>query len=226
MSVVSIVIMAFVLLFAITVHEASHAWAANKMGDPTAYELGRVTLNPVAHIDPIGTVILPLVLFILGAPPFGYARPVPVNPLNLRNPRRDNLWISAAGPASNLCVAAAAMIVIILLKMSSPDVGNFLRDFLTSRGGLVRGFYPLQGLALVLFYAVLINTYLAVFNLIPVPPLDGSGVLLGLLSEDSARKYDRIRPFGFIIVLGLIYIGLLDLIIQPIRLFIYALIFI
>lgn len=226
MSIVSIIIMAVVLLFAITVHEASHAWSANKMGDPTAYALGRATLNPVAHIDPIGTVILPLVLFILGAPPFGYAKPVPVNPLNLRNPRRDNLWISAAGPASNLCVAAAAMILIIVLKTLSPDVGDFLRGFIKGRGGLARGFYPLQGLALVLFYAVLINTYLAVFNLIPVPPLDGSGVLLGLLSEDAAQKYDRIRPFGFIIVLVLIYVGLLDLIIQPIRLFIYALIFI
>jgi Zn-dependent protease len=223
MSVVSIIIMAFVLLFAITIHEAAHAWTANKMGDPTAYALGRVSLNPVAHIDPIGTVILPLVLFILGALPFGWAKPVPVNPLNLRNPRRDNLWISAAGPASNLCVAAAAMIVILLLKTLSPNVGGFLRGLVTGHGVFARGFYPLQGLALILFYAVVINTYLAVFNLIPVPPLDGSGVLLGLLSEDSARKYDRIRPFGFIIVLGLIYIGLLDLIVLPIKLFINAL---
>jgi len=226
MNVVSIVINIFVLLFAITVHEASHGWAAQKMGDPTAYALGRVTLNPLAHIDPIGTVLLPLILILIGAPPFGWAKPVPVNPINLRNPRRDNLWISAAGPASNLAVAAVALIGIILLKAVNPHVQTFLRFFLSGRGGLPRGFFPLEGLALILFYGVLINTYLAVFNLIPVPPLDGSGVLMGLLSAEAAHKYERIRPFGFIIILALIYFGLLDIIIRPIELLISAIIFI
>lgn len=226
MSIVSIIISLFVLLFAITIHEAAHGWAALKMGDPTAYSLGRINLNPLAHIDPIGTVLLPLMLVIIGAPPFGWAKPVPVNSLNLRNPRRDNLWISAAGPFSNLTVAAFALVGIVVLKILSPNVSYFLKSFLLGRGAFPRGFYPLEGLALILFYGVLINTYLAVFNLIPVPPLDGSGVLMGLISEEAAAKYDRIRPFGFLIVIGLIYLGLLNLIIQPIQIIIFSIIFI
>jgi Zn-dependent protease len=225
MSIITTVISLFVLLFAITVHEAAHGWAAARMGDLTASSMGRVSLNPLAHIDPIGTILLPLFLVLVGAPAFGWAKPVPVNPFNLRNPRRDNLWISFAGPASNLTVAAASLVGIMILKLLSPSVTFFLRNFLISRQGFPRGFFPLEGLTLILFYAVLINTYLAVFNLIPVPPLDGSGVLMGLLSYESAQKYERIRPYGFIIVLVLIYLGVLDLIIRPIQLIIFALIF-
>lgn len=225
MDYLSIIISLFVLLFAITIHEASHAWAAYKMGDPTAHGMGRISLNPIAHIDPIGTVLLPLVLVLVGAPAFGWAKPVMVNPYNLKNPRRDNLWISLAGPAANMTAAAAALFLILILKLLSPDLTGFLRSFLVYKQGFPRGFYPLQGLALILFYAVLVNTYLAVFNLIPVPPLDGSGVLTGLLPDEAARRYERIRPFGFIIVLGLIYLGFLDIIIRPLQLFIFTLIF-
>lgn len=226
MSLVSIIISLFVLLFAITVHEASHGWVAHKMGDPTAYALGRITLNPLAHIDPIGTVLVPLILVIIGAPAFGWAKPVPVNPLNLRNPRRDTLWISAAGPVSNFAVAACSLVGIVILKTFSPNINYFLKSFLLGGGRLPHGFYPLEGLALILFYAVLVNSYLAVFNLIPVPPLDGGGVLMGLLSEESARKFERITPYGFFIVLGLIYLGFLDIIIRPIQILIYTIIFI
>lgn len=218
--------MVFALFFAITVHEAAHGWAANKLGDPTAYSLGRVTLNPIAHIDPLGTIIFPLILIIMGAPPFGWAKPVPVNPLNLKNPRRDNLWISAAGPASNLSVATISLIVIILLKLINPNVRGFLWSFLYSGGELPRGFYPLEGVALILYFVVYINCLLAIFNLIPIPPLDGSGIIMGFLSEENIQKYERIRPFGFIIILALIYLGLLRIIMWPIQIFINTIIFI
>ncbi len=225
MNVVSIVFSLFILLFAITIHEAAHGWIAAKLGDPTAMALGRVTLNPLPHIDPVGTIVFPLMLAFFGFPVFGWAKPVPVNPLNLRNPRKDNLWISAAGPLANLSAAFLSLFIIFLLKSISPGVGDFLRNFLLGRGSLPPGFYPLQGLALILFYAVIINTYLAIFNLIPVPPLDGSGILMGILSEEAAQQYDRLRPFGFIIVLGLIYLGVLNMIIRPVQIFIYSLIF-
>jgi Zn-dependent protease len=217
MSIITIVISLFVLLFAITVHEASHGWVAKRMGDPTAYNLGRVTLNPIAHIDPIGTILLPVVLVLLRFPAFGWAKPVPVNPFNLKDYRRDNLWISAAGPVANMAVALGSLSVIVILKLLSPEVNRFVKFGL---GALPKGLHPLEGLTLILFYAVWINMYLAVFNLIPIPPLDGSGVLMGLLSHEAAQKYERIRPFGFIIVLALIYMGFLDLITKPIEIFI------
>jgi len=225
MDILSIVISLFVFLFAITVHEASHAWMALKMGDPTASAMGRVSLNPLAHIDPFGTVLLPLVLVAIGAPAFGWAKPVMVNPHNLRHPRRDNLWISISGPVSNLTVAAVSLVLILLMKAMNPGTTAFFRSFLIDRQPFPRGFYPLEGLALVLFYAVLVNTYLAVFNLIPVPPLDGSGVLAGLLSDQAAASYDRLRPYGFIIVLALVTVGVLDIIIRPLQYLILTLVF-
>jgi Zn-dependent protease len=225
MGIVNIVISLFVLLFAITVHEAAHAWSANKLGDPTAASMGRASLNPLAHIDPIGTLLLPLMLVLIKAPVFGWAKPVPVNPYNLRDPRRDNIWISASGPLANMSVAFVSFLGILLLKLVRPGVTVFLQTFLIDQGSLPRGVYPLEGLVIVLFYAVLVNTYLAVFNLIPVPPLDGSGVLMGLLSYEAAQKYDRLRPYGFIIVMLMISIGVLDIIVRPIQLLLFAFIF-
>jgi len=225
MNVITIVIQIFVLLFAITVHEAAHAWAAKKMGDPTAANMGRATLNPLAHIDPFGTILLPLLLALARLPAFGWAKPVLVNPRNFRNPRRDNLWVSFAGPAANLSVAAASLVALVLMKLALPSVALFLRGhlhgFFGSAGSVLgRGFHPLEGLALILLMTVLINTYFALFNLIPIPPLDGSGVLMGLLSDGAAARYDRIRPFGFILILLLIYMGLLDLLVKPVILMI------
>jgi len=187
-----------------------------------------VTLNPLAHIDPFGTVILPLLLSLARMPAFGWAKPVPVNPYNFRNPRRDNLWVSFAGPAANLSVAFVSLLILIIMKLSIPQIGLFIKalinGFFRQMGFMLPvlspGFYPLQGLALVLLMLVLINSYFALFNLIPIPPLDGSGILAGLLSDKALARYDRIRPFGFIIVLVLIYMGLLDILMWPIKLMI------
>jgi Zn-dependent protease len=224
MDIVTIIISLFVILFAITIHESAHGWAAYKLGDPTAHIMGRITLNPVPHIDPIGTVLMPAILIIMGAPPFGWAKPVPVNPANLKNPKRDNMLISAAGPAANLLAAFVSLIAIVLLKAINPNTSYFIRSFLMGRGSLQGGFHPLEGLALILFYAVFLNVLLAVFNLIPIPPLDGSGIVTGFLSDEASRMYDKIRPFGFIIILGLLYLGLLNLIIRPIQIVIYSII--
>jgi Zn-dependent protease len=189
MSIIEGIISLFVVLFAITVHEASHGWAALKMGDPTAYHMGRITLNPIRHIDPIGTILLPVMLVIMGAPPFGWAKPVPVNPLNLKDPRRDNLVISLAGPLSNIAVAVVAFIILKILMNLNPSL------FYTRGGGI--------------YYTILINVILAFFNLIPIPPLDGSGIVMGLISEEAAQKYEQIRPYGFFILILLIMTGVI-----------------
>jgi len=194
MSLLQGIVSLFVVLFAITIHEASHGWAALKMGDPTAYHMGRITLNPIRHIDPVGTILLPLILIVMGAPPFGWAKPVPVNPLNLKDPRRDNLLISAAGPLSNLGVAFLAYLGIKLIK-TVPAAGAGSLNILSA-------------VYLILYLTVVINVILALFNLLPIPPLDGSGVLMGLLSEESAEKYEQIRPYGFLILVLLIMTGI------------------
>ncbi len=205
MDIPSIIIQIFVVLFAITVHEASHGWAAAKMGDHTAQSLGRVSLNPVVHIDLIGTVLLPLVLIIAGQPAFGWAKPVPVNPYNLRHPRRDHLWISFAGPIANLLAAAASAVLFLSVKawLGGMAVSSPLAK-------------PVVALANILLAAFTINMILAVFNLIPIPPLDGSGILSGLLSDSAAAKYDRLRPYGFLLIIALAYTRILNFIYWPI----------
>lgn len=189
------IISIFILLFAISIHEASHGWAAHKMGDPTAYHMGRITLNPIRHIDPIGTILLPLMLIIMRAPPFGWAKPVPVNPLNLKDPRKDNIIISIAGPASNLAVALIAFIILkIILKNANLFYGGGFSVLLSS-------------IIDILYLTILLNAILAFFNLIPIPPLDGSGIVMGLISEEAAQKYEQIRPYGFFILILLIMTG-------------------
>ena len=197
-----------VILFAISIHESAHAWMANKLGDPTAKNLGRVTLNPIPHIDLVGTIIFPAMLIIFsvisGTAPivFGWAKPVPVNPYNLRNPRRDGMLVSAAGPVSNLLTATVGIIIFnILKKMGIVNLAY---------GGRV----PL--LTDILFLLILFSVVLMIFNLIPIPPLDGSGILEGLLKGEALETYHKIRPFGFIILLVVLYTGVLDLIFNPI----------
>jgi Zn-dependent protease len=223
MNIALIATQLIVILFAITIHEAAHGWAANKLGDPTAMILGRVTLNPVAHIDPFGTILLPLLMVIMRAPPFGWAKPVPVNPLNLKNPKKDNLLISAAGPVSNISAAIVAGVLFKVLVATRPTTLYELSAAL--QGGSMARPNPISILAIILFYAVFLNVFLAVFNLIPIPPLDGSGILIGLISEEAAQKVEQLRPFGFIIVLAMLWLGILDLILRPIWFVIQYLLF-
>jgi Zn-dependent protease len=197
-----VVIQFATVLFAISVHESAHAWAADKFGDPTAKLQGRITLNPIAHIDLIGSIIVPGVLILLNyisgnpGPVFGWAKPVMVNPYNLRNRRRDGMYISAAGPVSNLMVAAGTIGIFLVLKNT----------------GLLKS----VPLFTIMIYLIIINIFLAIFNLIPIPPLDGSGILEGLLKGEALAMYARIKPYGFLILLAIIYTHTLDYIADPI----------
>jgi Zn-dependent protease len=201
----TIAIVALPLMFAVTVHEATHGYLAYRLGDATARMLGRVTLNPIRHIDPIGTVVLPLILLLSNTGfIFGYAKPVPVNHFNFKNPKKDGLLVALGGPVSNLSVALASGILIRVLLFFIPDLAHLskLGGSLMAQGGMSASiFVPIY---LMLEFSVLINTLLAVFNLIPIPPLDGGRVLMGLLPDSQTAVLERIEPFGFIIILALI----------------------
>ena len=182
-------------------HEAAHAWAADRLGDSTARMLGRLSLNPAVHIDPIGTVVFPLVAMVSGLPLIGWAKPVPVNVAELReNWRQKFMVVAAAGPASNLVLA---LIAAILLRMVTPASDGF--------GGAAEP----SSLAPMLYLAIRLNVLLAVFNMVPIPPLDGGNVLSGLLSGPMADAFDRLRPYGFLILYGLMFTGALWTIISP-----------
>lgn len=190
----TILIYALPVLFAITVHEAAHGYVARHFGDSTAYMLGRITLNPFKHIDPVGTIALPLILLFTtsGLPggPFvlGYAKPVPVNFGQLRRPKRDMIWVAAAGPLSNYIQAILWTLLLIVLVATGVEETFFLR---MAQAG------------------ILVNLVIAVFNLLPIPPLDGGRVLVGLLPRGPAFQLARVEPFGFFIVLGLLVLGVL-----------------
>jgi Zn-dependent protease len=200
------------ILVAITFHEVSHGFVANRLGDPTAKLMGRLTLNPVAHIDLVGTIILPVILLISGAPVFGYAKPVPINPANFKDPRRDMAISAVAGPITNVILAILSLLIlkffIIPLTMLLPKIiGNAV----------------LEPLTLMFIASIQINVFLAAFNLIPIPPLDGGRVLVGLLPHKQAVSYSRIEPFGFIIVIILIATGIAGIFVIPLANFFLAL---
>ncbi|HIO91625.1 MAG TPA: site-2 protease family protein [Leucothrix mucor] len=195
----NIAVWAIPVLFAITVHEVAHGWVANKLGDGTARMLGRLTLNPFKHIDPIGTVLVPLVLLISPVPfVFGWAKPVPVDTRNFKNPRRDMAIVAIAGPLSNIIMA---IIWVIILNIGQSIITD---------PSIAKGF---QAMA---YAGVLINLVLFAFNLMPIPPLDGGRVLSGLVPPKISNLLDRIEPYGFFIVIGLVYMGAFQPIILPV----------
>jgi Zn-dependent protease len=202
----TVLIYALPVLFAITVHEAAHGYAARHFGDNTAYMLGRITLNPIKHIDPIGTILMPIMLYFAtsGAFLFGYAKPVPVNFGHLRNPKRDMVWVALAGPASNFVQAIFWAVVMITLVGTGVEERFFLE---MARAG------------------VLVNLVMWAFNLFPVPPLDGGRILVGLLPWKQAQMVSRLEPYGFFIVMGLVIFGVVGTVwLRPLMSFGYTVI--
>jgi Zn-dependent protease len=190
-----------VLLFSLTVHEMAHAFAADRLGDPTARLLGRISLNPLVHADPIGTILFPIVALVSGLPLIGWAKPVPVNVRQLRHQRRDYVLVAAAGPASNLVLAILAALALRLLPVTPYTIGE------------ANASAPLASL---FARALQLNVLLAVFNMLPIPPLDGGNVVGGLLPLSLARTFNLIRPYGFLVLYALMLSGrLYDLVGPP-----------
>lgn len=213
-------IQAIPLLLAITFHEAAHGWVAYKKGDPTARMLGRVTLNPLAHIDPFGTILLPLLLILMRSPfLFGYAKPVPVNFRLLRDQKRDPVYVAAAGVVTNLALAAASGILLRLIGLLDPDVIPKIGDYgihATGEGALQMALVPL---ALMCVASVQWNVLLAIFNLIPIPPLDGGRIAVGLLPYRPSQALASIERYGMLILIALFMFdpfGIIHRIINPV----------
>ncbi len=199
-----IIVAAVPILIAITFHEVAHGYVANRLGDPTARLMGRLTLNPLAHVDPVGTIILPAILLITGSPVFGWAKPVPINPANFRDPRRDMAISAAAGPITNICLAILSL--LILKFFIAPAAGLLPTNI--ARAVLIP-------VTMMFTQSIIINVVLAAFNLIPIPPLDGGRVLVGLLPHKQAVIVSKIEPFGFMIVILLLVTGVAGVFITP-----------
>ncbi|MPY86698.1 MAG: site-2 protease family protein [Luteitalea sp.] len=195
-----IVIGLLVLLFSLTVHEMAHAWSADRLGDPTARQLGRISFNPLVHLDLFGSVLLPMMALMVGAPILGWAKPVPVRIDRLRRGRADFLWVAAAGPLSNVALALAAALLFRLVAPAAMDAAHVW-------------WMPLM---LFLLLSIQVNLILAVFNMLPIPPLDGGNVLGCLLPERAAWQFDRLRPYGIFVLFGLLYLGVIHQILQPV----------
>jgi Zn-dependent protease len=200
-----IVIYALPIIFAITVHEAAHGYAAKYFGDMTAYKAGRISLNPLRHIDPFGTILLPALTIMLGGILFGWAKPVPVDFSRLRNPKKDMLWVAAAGPASNF-VMAIFWVFVIKFTMSMPEAISYPLVMMGKAG-------------------MSINIVLMVLNLLPLPPLDGGRIAVSLLPTPYAIKFAQLERYGFIILIVLMFSGVLNKILDPFINAVYSLIF-
>ena len=199
-----LLISALPILIAITFHEVAHGYVALRLGDPTAKLLGRLTLNPLAHIDIFGTILLPLIMYATTGFAFGYAKPVPINPMNFRNPRKGMALSAVSGPATNIALALLSGIILKFLLIPLSEISP------TLIGEAI--LYPMQKMLAV---SVLINFMLAALNMIPIPPLDGGRVLAGLLPSKLSFSFSKIEPFGFIIVLILFYTHVTDYILWP-----------
>ena len=196
------VVLAFQLiafLFAISVHESAHAWMANRCGDPTARMLGRVTLNPIKHIDVIGTILLPAICIYQGYPVIGWAKPTPVEPKNFRDPVRDEILTAIVGPISNFLVAACATILLLAIKLTSSFGGQVVSNLSNGRISAESSSIVVP-ISLLFYQFLIINVILAVFNLIPLPPLDGSHVIRHLLPEKALRVYDMVGWIGLLVL--------------------------
>lgn len=192
-------IWAFPVLAAIVFHEVAHGWVAYRLGDPTAAAMGRLTLNPLSHIDVVGTLLLPALLIWAGAPVFGYAKPVPVDYDNLKDPRRDMVRVALAGPGANMVLALLSLVLLKLILVTE-----------SASAGSMASYLWYMGVA-----SVRINVMLALFNLLPVPPLDGGRVLVGLLPGPQAMQVARMEPFGILIVVALLMTGVLTYTLAP-----------
>jgi len=196
----ALIIALLVLVFSLTVHEAAHAWSASRLGDDTARRLGRVSLNPIVHTDPIGTLLLPLIAMTTNAPLIGWAKPTPVNVHNLRHPRRDHILVTAAGPASNLIIATIAAVALQVIPPGGPSLS---------------GLDVARPLEMIATQALLLNVLLAVFNMLPIPPLDGGQILMALLPPQVALRLRFLSQYGFLILMGLLVTGTLGVLIGP-----------
>jgi len=215
-------ISAIPILLAIMLHEIGHGWVANRLGDPTAKDAGRLTLNPISHIDIFGTIILPVLLLITtgGKVVFGYAKPVPINPHNLRKPKKDMVWIAGAGPLTNFILAILSAILLRILSLIDPGLLSIHSAFIHQLNLSKSVIYPL---ALMCYTSIQINIVLGLFNLIPIPPADGGRIMVGILPPKQAEFYSKIEPFGMIILFVLIFfddqIGILSRIFYPMIIF-------
>jgi Zn-dependent protease len=220
--VVDFAIQLAVILFAISFHESAHAWTALQFGDTTARDQGRITLNPIHHIDLIGSIVVPLVLYIFSGLIFGAAKPTPVDLRNTRNPRLANLVVSAAGPFSNFLLCGVGILLLRVIEAAVPGSLRQLQIALRFQQFAPGALAPIMYL---LFWFVLVNAMLGVFNLIPIPPLDGSGVAASLLGPPAQRLFAAIAPFGFLILLLLITTPVLGRLFQPFQRLVLLLIF-